>query len=150
MAAFEPMLPPDLEELRQRAYQSGIFQLLGTRIDKAQDGTGAVHLHVDARLYHGQQIVHGGVIFTLADTAMSMALLSVLPPGTPFSTIEAKINYIRPVRTGEISAEATLVHHGRTTAVLECSVYNINENERKIIARVLGTFHIQRQEASAR
>jgi len=146
MADSEAILPPDLEEVRQRAYQSGIFQLLGTRIDKAQDGMGAVHLHVDARLYHGQQIVHGGVIFTLADTAMSMALMSLLPPNTPFSTIEAKINYIRPVRTGEISAEATTIHHGRSTAVMECSVYNINESERKIIARVLGTFHIQRQE----
>ena len=147
MTDSEPIPSPDLEEVRQRAYQSGILQLLGTRIDKAQDGTGAVHIHVDARLYHGQQIVHGGVIFTLADTAMSMALMSLLPPNTPFSTIEAKINFIRPVRTGEISAEATMVHYGRSTAVLECSVYNINESERKIIARVLGTFHIQRQEA---
>lgn len=148
MTDSEHIPPPDLEAVRQRAYQSGIFQLLGTRIDKVQDGTGAVHLHVDARLYHAQQIVHGGVIFTLADTAMSMALMSVLPPNTNFSTIEAKINFMRPVRTGEISAEATLVHHGRLTAVLECSVYNINEGERKPIARVLGTFHIQRQDAA--
>lgn len=144
MTQSEHVLPPKLEEVRQRAYQSGIFQLLGTQIDRMQDGTGAVHLQVDARLYHAQQIVHGGVIFTLADTAMSMALMSLLPSETPFSTIEAKINYLRPVRTGELSAEAVIVHQGRSTAVLECTVFNVNGDERTPIARVLGTFNIQR------
>jgi uncharacterized protein (TIGR00369 family) len=110
---------------------------------EASEGRAATHILIDARLYHPQQIVHGGVIFTLADTAMSLALLSLLPSGTLFSTIEAKINYLRPVRTGELQAEATLVHKGRTVAVLEATVYNINAGERVQIARTLGTFNIQ-------
>jgi uncharacterized protein (TIGR00369 family) len=91
---------------------------------------------------HPQQIVHGGVIFTLADTAMSMALISVLPLGTRFSTIEAKINYIAPVITGELSAEGIIVHRGRSTAVTESTVYNLRGEEKVMVARVLGTFHI--------
>src|SRR5579859_700469 len=135
--------PPTLEEVRQSAYNSGYFRLLDLHIDNAQDGNGAVSIQVDARLLHPQQIVHGRVIFTLADTAMSMALMSVLPTRTRFSTIEAKINYLLPVRTGELVAEAVIVHRGRTTAVLEATVYNNNGEERKAIARVLGTFNIQ-------
>ncbi len=141
MTQFDPA-PPSVEAIRQNALQSGYFQLLDLHIDQAKDGEGAVSTHVDARLYHPQQIVHGGVIFTLADTAMAMALMSVLPAGTRTSTIEAKINFLLPVRTGELSANATLVHRGRSTAVLEATVHNTNGSERETIARVLGTFHI--------
>ena len=134
--------PPSPEAIRQNALQSGYFQLLDLHIDDAGNGEGTVSIHVDARLYHPQQIVHGGVIFTLADTAMAMALISVLPPNTRFSTIEAKINFLLPVRAGELSSAATIIHRGRSTAVLEATVYNTNGEERKAIARVLGTFHI--------
>jgi acyl-CoA thioesterase len=137
--------PPTLAEIRQMAQNAGYFQLLDLHIENAQDGVGEARIQVDARLLHPQQLVHGGVIFTLADTAM--ALMSALPANTPVSTIEAKINYLRPARTGELVAEATIIHQGNTTAVLEATVYNIdisNGTERLPIARVLGTFNIQR------
>jgi acyl-CoA thioesterase len=141
MTQFDPT-PPSVDTIRQNALQSGYFQLLDLHIDNAQDGEGAVSIRVDARLYHPQQIVHGGVIFTLADTAMAMALMSTLPVGTRTSTIEAKINFLLPVRTGELSADAIIVHRGRSTAVLEATVHNTNGTERETIARMLGTFHI--------
>jgi len=94
-----------------------------------------------------QQIVHGGVIFTLADTAMSMALISVLPVGTRFGTLEAKINFLLPVRTGELLAEGKIVHKGRSTAVLEATVFNIMKEEQHAIARILGTFNIARSKS---
>src|SRR5579884_2316835 len=128
------------ELLARAASSSGIFQLLGMRIETVQNGVGRVRIAVDARLMHPQQIVHGGIIFTLADTAMSMAVLSLYPPGTRTGTIEAKINYLLPVRTGELLAEATIVHQGRSTAVLEATVFNIIDGEQTAIARVLGTF----------
>jgi acyl-CoA thioesterase len=132
-----------LEAIRQNAGSSGYAHLIGMQIEALHNGTGAVRIQVDARLMHPQKTVHGGVIFTLADTAMSMALLSVIPPGTRFSTIEAKINFLLPpVRTGELLAEAHLIHRGRSTAVLEAPVHNINGEERQAIARVLGTFNI--------
>lgn len=114
------------------------------QIVTAESGIGRVSVQIDERLMHPQQIVHGGVIFTLADTAMSMALISVLPVGTPFGTLEAKINYMLPVRKGELLAEGRIVHKGRSTAVLEATVFNIIEGEQHAIARVLGTFNIAR------
>jgi acyl-CoA thioesterase len=147
------MTPPEqtpsfLDAVRQKASRSGFFQLLDLQIDAAQDGKGAVSIHVDARLLHPEQIVHGGVIFALADTAMSMALMSSLPLNTPVSTIEAKINYLLPVRTGELIAEAKIVRRGRTIAVLEATVYNMIGEERQAIALMLGTFNIQQTGAS--
>lgn len=134
---------PTLEEIRQSAYNSGFFRLLDLKIEQATEGQSTTSIHVGAHLYHPQQIVHGGVIFTLADTAMAMALMSATPPGSLVSTIEAKINYLRPVRTGELLADAAIIQQGRTIAVLEATVYNVQNNERTPIARVLGTFHIR-------
>ena len=137
------------EHLIQSANKAGFFQLLGVQIERIEGGRGRVRIAVDERLMHPRMIVHGGVIFTLADTAMSMALMSVIPPGTPFGTIEAKINFLAPVRTGELIAEGTIVHQGRSTAVLEATVYNIHEGERQAVARTLGTFNIARSRQTA-
>jgi len=137
----KPAILP-LELVKQGINNMGVAKLLGMQIDTIQNGIGRVHIRVDESLMHPQQIVHGGIMFTLADTAMSMALISVIPVGTRFSTIEAKINFLAPVRTGELLAEATVVQRGRTIAVLEATVYNINGKERKAVARALGTFSI--------
>lgn len=72
----------DIERFMQDRQSFGILHLLGMKIITAEAGTGRVGITVDERLMHPQQIVHGGVIFTLADTAMSMALLPLLPQGT--------------------------------------------------------------------
>ncbi len=137
-----------LEHLMQDTSKFGILHLLGMQIITAKSGIGRVSIQINERLMHPQQIVHGGVIFTLADTAMSMALISVLPIGTPFGTIEAKINFMLPVSKGQLLAEGKVVHKGRSTAVLEATVFNIIEVEQHAIARVLGTFNIARSKHS--
>lgn len=126
-----------------RVMNFGYRDLLGFEIVPAEKGVGRVKIAVDERLMHPQMIVHGGVIFTLADTAMSMSLITLYQPGTRVSTIEAKINYLLPVTTGELLAEATTLHQGRSTAVTEATVYNIVNDEKKAIARILGTFAIR-------
>jgi acyl-CoA thioesterase len=138
-----------LDIIKQGVNNMGIARLLGMRIETLEDGIGRVSIQVGERLMHPQQIVHGGVIFTLADTAMSMALISVIPPGTRFSTIEAKINFLAPVRTGELLAEASIVQQGRSIAVLEATVYNLYDDPRTAVARILGTFSIGSTKAPA-
>lgn len=128
----------------------GILHLLGMKVLTIDAGVGRVSIAVDERLMHPQQIVHGGVIFTLADTAMSMALLSVLPPGTRFGTVEAKINFLLPVRQGELIAEGTIVYQGRSTAVMEATIVNAADGEERIIAKALGTFSYARQKEQER
>jgi uncharacterized protein (TIGR00369 family) len=73
---------------------------------------------------------------------MGMTLLATLPAETRIGTLEAKINFLLPVRTGELVAEASIVHQGQSIAVLEATIYNIQEAERRIVARALGTFSI--------
>jgi len=134
----------EIERLMQDRQGFGILHLLGMKIITAEPGVGRVGITVDERLMHPQQIVHGGVIFTLADTAMSMALFPLLPQGTRYGTVEAKINFMLPVRAGELVAEGALVHLGRSTAVMEATVFNIVDGERRAISKALGTFSFAR------
>ncbi|HET8911063.1 MAG TPA: PaaI family thioesterase [Ktedonobacteraceae bacterium] len=139
---YEQQITP--EELVETTEKSGIFQLLGIKLDISQPGSLKVQINVDDRLFHAQQIVHGGVIFTLADTSMALALLAAVPQQTRVGTIEAKINFLHPVRSGELSAEAEIIHLGHSTAVMEATVHNTHENERLAVARVMGTFNLGR------
>lgn len=134
----------ETDRFMQGHYNFGIQQLLGMQINFTELGVGRVSIMVDERLMHPQQIVHGGVIFTLADTAMSMTLFPLLPHGTRFGTVEAKINFMIPVRTGELVAEGAVVHMGRSTAVMEAMVFNIVDGEQRAISKVLGTFSFSR------
>ncbi len=137
---------------KQTSERPGFGQLLGMIIESAEPGRGRVRIAVDERLMHPQGIVHGGAIFSLADTAMAMALLAAYPPGTRAGTIEAKINYLRAVRSGTLVAEAVVIHQGRTTAVLEATVTNVFEDgrEERLVAKILSTFYVFTSEEGAR
>ena len=65
--------------------------------------------------------VHGGFASTLLDSAMGCAVHSLLDAGQGFSTLEFKINFIRPIsaETGSISAEGKIIHFGRQTATAD-------------------------------
>ena len=83
--------------------------------------------------------VHGGVLFTLLDTALGGAVVNTLPPGEGCATLEMKINYFRPIQHGRIEAEGRLVNRSRRTAYAEGEVRN---EEGKILAKASGTFFI--------
>lgn len=69
-------------------------------------------------------IVHGGMAATLLDSALGCCVNSHLAAGDRYTTIELKVNYLRPIRvdTGVVRAVATTVHIGRTTALVEGKV----------------------------
>jgi acyl-CoA thioesterase len=69
------------------------------------------------------QVVHGAVLFALADTGMGAALYPTLGEGESCATIEIKINYFRPAATGTLVCETTLLNRGKSVANLESRVY---------------------------
>ena len=71
--------------------------------------------------YNPIGVVHGGVAATLLDSAMGCAINASLPAGTAYTTLEIKVNYLRPLTmtTGEVRAEGTVTHLGRRMAVAE-------------------------------
>ena len=81
--------------------------------------------------------VHGGVFFTILDTAMGRAVISKLPEGRGCATLEAKINYFRPVQTGHLRGEAVVLTMTRRTAFVEST---LTDEEDRVVCRASGTF----------
>ena len=66
--------------------------------------------------------LHGGILCDIADAAMGMAYAAGLGEGESFTTLELKINFLKPVRRGKLRAEARMVKGGRTVGLVECDV----------------------------
>jgi uncharacterized protein (TIGR00369 family) len=112
---------------------------LGMETGLMADGTCEMQLVVDERHLSTAERVHGGVFFTMLDTAMGRAVISVLPEGQGCATVEAKINYFRPVQRGRLLARATVVSKTRRTAYAEASLL---DEEDRLVARASGTFFL--------
>jgi uncharacterized protein (TIGR00369 family) len=69
--------------------------------------------------YNPLGIVHGGYFFTLLDSAAGCAVHTTLPAGTGFTTLDLKINFIRPLTstTGPVRALGKVIHSGKSTAI---------------------------------
>jgi acyl-CoA thioesterase len=133
------------EAVIKREVESQFMRLLGVEAEIIAPGHSRLRLLVDERMLQPEQVTHGGVIFTLADSAAATALRSVTQPDERILAIEAKINFITAAREGFLVAEAKITSKGRTIAVCECDVYNDLPiaGQRPHLARLLGTYIIR-------
>lgn len=98
-----------------------IAKLLGFRLKRVDLGEAVFELEPGEHHYNPIGMVHGGVASTVLDSAMGCAVHSTLPAGTGYSTIELKINFIRPLssKTGKVLCEARVIHTGGRIATAE-------------------------------
>lgn len=112
--------------------------LIGLSMEEKENGHSKCCLMVDESLMNPQGVVHGGVIFSLADTGMGAALYPSLAEGEICATIEIKINYFRAVMAGQLTSVTEVVNRGKTVAVMESSIYN----DDVLVARANGSYSI--------
>jgi uncharacterized protein (TIGR00369 family) len=103
-----------------------IFHLTGIRPVEAREGSAVVRMPCSVWLSSPARTVQGGVIATLADTAMAIAVQTTSPPATAFAGLDLKVNYLRPVLPDgrELTAHASVVHAGRTLVITRAEVTN--------------------------
>ena len=96
-----------------------IAHLIGFSITHAESGVVSASLVPNESHYNPIGMVHGGVIATLLDTVVGCAVQSMLPLSRGYTTLNLSVSYIRAVTlaTGEIMAEGTIMHSGRSTAI---------------------------------
>ncbi len=99
----------------------------------------------DERHHNPMGTLHGGVYCDLADAAMGYAYASTLSDGETFTTVELKINFLRAVRQGKLTAEARVVKSGSTLGFVECDV---KDEAGKLLARPSSTRMKLRQDRS--
>jgi uncharacterized protein (TIGR00369 family) len=103
--------------------------LVGYHIVSVQAGEVVFGLTPSEYHYNPFSTVHGGILSTLLDTAMTAAVMTVMAPGKACSTLELKVNFIRPINssTGPVTARATLIHTGKQIATVEGRLFDKNE-----------------------
>jgi len=98
-----------------------IARLLGMRLALVEPGEAVFEITPAEQHYNPIGVVHGGIAFTLLDSAMGCAVQSRCPVGKGYTTLELKVNLVRAVtlQTGPIRASAKIVHFGSRTATAE-------------------------------
>ena len=85
-------------------------------------------------------LLHGGALFTLADTAAAVGILPLLAPGWTTVTATLSISYIGNIHQGAALADARMLHFGRKTTVWEIKIRE--EGKRRLLAVATGTFFL--------
>lgn len=83
-------------------------RLLHMEIVEACDGRATLAMPFLVQFAQGAALMHGGALLSLADTAMVMAIKSVLEPHTHFATVHVSADYVKPVSRGVVTATARL------------------------------------------
>jgi len=98
-----------------------IAELLGFEPKEVEKGRAVFVSTPDSRLYNPIGSVHGGYAATLLDSCMACAVHSMLKAGQGYTTIELKVNFVRPLSAdiGEIRAEGKAIHVGTQIASAE-------------------------------
>ena len=120
-----------------------IARLLGFVPKSIEPGHAVFEMEADERHHNPMGTLHGGVYCDLADAAMGYAYAATLAEGESFTTVELKINFLRTVRQGRLTAEAKVVKAGGTLGYVECDV---TDQEGKLVARASSTCMKLRQE----
>src|SRR5438067_1988237 len=98
-----------------------IAVLMGMEITEVSEGRVVFSAEPAEYHYNPLGVVHGGVAATLLDSAMGCAVQSVLPHGAGYTTLELKVNYLRPMTgaTGIVYCEGKVIHVGGRIATAE-------------------------------
>ena len=104
--------------------QPPIGLTLGFRIAAAAAGKVTIRGRPDERSYNLISTIHGGWAAAVLDTAMALACLSQLAADQGFTTLDIRINYLRPItaETGDVSSEGTVINAGKRVAYCEASL----------------------------
>ena len=113
-----------------------VASLIGITMVSAELGRVVMAMEVGPQHANPMGTVHGGILCDLADAAMGMAYASSLNDGETFTTLELKINFLKPVWSGRLTATGRLVKGGRTVGLVECDVH---DDKDQLVARATST-----------
>jgi uncharacterized protein (TIGR00369 family) len=99
-------------------------EYLGMEIETAKHGHAVLTMPFTVKLAQGKGLMHGGAVTALADTAVAMAIKSLLPEDTHFATIELGLRFHAPVRGGVVRAVAEVTERDERTIKGEAELFD--------------------------
>jgi uncharacterized protein (TIGR00369 family) len=119
-----------------------VSELIGFQMVAVEPGRVTFELEAGPQHSSPPGTLHGGILCDLADAAMGCANATRLESGETFTTVELKINFLKPVWTGRLTAVGEVIKAGRTLALLEC---NITDDSGSLVAYATSTCMTLRQ-----
>lgn len=114
----------DEDFYRGRVNAFPFVKLMGMRLVTARDGRSVMECRIRPVLRNSAGTLHGGVMGTLVDMSVATALRSVMPLSSRMTTVEYKVNFLKPVAEGTVTARGTILRLGRTIAVGSTEIRN--------------------------
>ena len=122
---------------------SRAWEWLGLKLVETGKGTAVVEMATTEDMANHSGFVHGGMISTLADSAMGRSLRTLSPGVVRAMTFDLKLNFINAAKVGEtLRATGHVIHAGRRTAVAECRVEG---SDGSLVATASATFAVARE-----
>ena len=117
-----------LEELRKMMTGENpaapIVQLLGIEIIELDKGMVVLEMEATEKLHNPMGTLHGGILCDLSDLAMGYAFYSTLTNDELFTTVEIKLNFLKPIWEGKLRAESKIIKRGNSIGLVECQVFD--------------------------
>ena len=112
-------------------------KLLGIEVDSVEPGHAVLSMQLRHEHMRNNAIAHGGVIATLIDSAMAIAIMALLEENERTVTVDLTIHYLRPVPEGSAKASARVVRAGRRVVTVSAELF---DGEGKLAATAISTY----------
>ncbi len=121
---------------------SAAWVWLGIKEMELGDAKAVLEMTPTADMANHAGFVHGGMISTLADSAMGRSIRTIKPSVARSMSFDLKLSFISAAKVGEtLRATGRVIHAGRRTAVTTCRVEGPGQS---LVATASGTFAITR------
>jgi uncharacterized protein (TIGR00369 family) len=123
-----------------------IAQLIGFELTEYEKGRAVFSLEAGPRHANPMGTLHGGILCDVADAAMGTAVATTLQQGETFTTLELKINFLKPIWNAKLTAIGSVIRRGRVICLAECDV---TDEKGSLVARASSTCMILAGEQAA-
>ncbi|MGD0856842.1 MAG: PaaI family thioesterase [Dehalococcoidia bacterium] len=114
--------------------------LIGLNFATVQDGVSKCSIEVTKQLLNPHGVVHGGVLYSMADTGMGAALYSCIDSEEICATVQLDIRYFQAVSSGTIYCTTRVLRMTKKLATLESEIHN----KKNLVAKATATYYIFR------
>jgi len=108
--------------IKRLAFAMPFYKHLGITLTGINWGNAEIQLKVTRKLTQSAGFAHGGVTAALIDSAVGLALCTMVDPRDRITTIELHVNFIAPAKLGLLKTQGQILHRGKRTAVGDAEV----------------------------
>jgi uncharacterized protein (TIGR00369 family) len=115
------------------------YRFMGIRLTKLGWGCSEIRVRVGRGLTQQAGFAHGGVSASLVDSAVGLALCTMIDHGSAITTIDLQVNFLAPAKPGSLTARGRIIHKGKRTAVGDSRV---TAKDGKLVSKGTATYLI--------